>query len=515
MAIKSNASIQTGFVDLATFSELEAFLYGGCEAASYFLRAINKSNWFTILPGCLKHVSGTPQFDSQFSAVISRSGDYALNSWTRALVPLVAIPNADIIAQPGFVPGVDNPPALRWTRNFMHYLFSRISITFNDLCVAELDSNWLDFNSNFRLPESKKVGYDNMIGDIPRMTNWVQMGVGAQADQLALGTGGAFSLPIPFWYAENSGVALPASALPFNDIKINYETRGWQQLLVMDPGSAGGVGVRGILTKNNVQQAIRAGANLTFQGPPSLANNIESWAEYAIVHNDERVKIGKAPRDMLITQVQRAAGFTGTAFNTAAAAINSVDLRFSHSIVALFWGAENVSNEGAHGNYTTAPFFSTSHPNGGDDPISHSTLIYESTNRVDMESDYYSLINPYYRSTRIPTETGYHMLSYSLHAWDYDPLGSTNYSKLNTVTLASHASVAATAAAAGLGENQAVGGGGDYTVNIVPTPSGLQPINGNALIGGVAQGQTFTNRIRALNWIIGRASGGSFGLPIL
>lgn len=523
MVLRNNASVQTAFIDLATFSELEAFLYGGCEACTYFVRGIKKSNWFSFLPACLRHVSGTPDFNRQFAASVNRAGDYVLSLWLRVRFPLLYIPER--VWNPNFPnapPAGLVAPSLRWTRKLMHNLVSRVNISFNELMVQELDSHWLDFNSEFRLPESKRVGYNNMIGDVLQMTSWTTMVAG---DTAALGTGGYFDLILPFWFTEDSGVALPAAALPFNEIKINYELRGWESLLVLDPGLAAGGAAAAARTKNEVIMCTRnnnVGPGLTAGGIPSLGNDVETWAQYAIVHNDERVKIGKAPRDILIQQVQHANGYDGVAFTTSLGGQTSSDVRFSHSIIALFWAAANNSIEGARSNYTTAPYFSNSHSGGGFDPISHTALVYESTNRVDMDSDFYSLVEPYICSTRVPDETGYHYLSYSLHTWQYDPLGSTNYSKLNNVSLSSDASRASTQAALGFGQNDALGGGGDLTVPIIPTPSTAIPVGSNNYASGGTfpangdgQVQTFQYIIRALNWNISRISGGSLGLPVL
>ncbi len=46
---------------------------------------------------------------------------------------------------------------------------------------------------------------------------------------------------------------------------------------------------------------------------------------------------------------------------------------------------------------------------GAFDPIHHTTLIYENTNRLNhMGSDYFSLVNPWYHAPTIPGLTGFH-----------------------------------------------------------------------------------------------------------
>ena len=117
-----------------------------------------------------------------------------------------------------------------------------------------------------------------------------------------------------------------------------------------------------------------------------------------------------------------------------------------------------------HSNYTTSP----AHPvlgcvaasginaAGGTiintaqsfDPVAAASLLYENTYRLaNMGSDFYSLVEPYYKAPTIPDKTGYHMYSYSLDFFNLDPMGSTNYGKLTNVSLYVNPSQAAVSAA--------------------------------------------------------------------
>ena len=65
-----------------------------------------------------------------------------------------------------------------------------------------------------------------------------------------------------------------------------------------------------------------------------------------------------------------------------------------------------------------------------------------------MGSDFYSLVEPYYKAPAIPETTGYHMYSYSLDCANLDPMGSTNFGKLTNVGLRICPSAQAVAAGA-------------------------------------------------------------------
>ena len=217
----------------------------------------------------------------------------------------------------------------------MHNLFSRIWITFNELTVQEFDNYWLDFNYQFRLRGSKRVGYRNMIGDIAALTDEV-------TGEALLGNDGFFQCPFPFWFTEDTGNAHPAAALPFNEVRINYDINKLTDLVICRPGVAG-VGTAG-------SPALVVNA---LGGKPALVQP-EVFAHYGVVHNDERVMMGDAPRDMLLSQAQmvQVAPFKDVT------SLTSFDIRLSHSIVAIFFAAQNKSVQaaglgGEWSNYTT------------------------------------------------------------------------------------------------------------------------------------------------------------------
>jgi len=476
------------FIDLATFSELEGFIYGGPDAVTWFVAAVQKANWMSFVPIHLRHLGGVDFAQKNTSAAVNRSGDYVLSIWFRAQIPQIQLQHPAT----GLQLAADS--TLRWTKNLMHNLFEKVNIEFNSLIVQEFDNFWLDFNYAFRVRGSKRLGYRNMIGDLSSMTD--PKGPSTIAAPVDVGTGGYFSVPFPFWSGEDSGIALPVAALPFNDIKVNYHFRRLEELLVVYPGTAI---VPNFTRAASVADVFQSGTN----HKPTLIDP-QTNAHYAVVHNDERVKMGDAPRDMLIHQVQavQAGHFKDISSRSC------FDIRLSHAIVLFCYAAQNVSilsvNGGSSGgewsNYTTEPNYA------GFDPIAYSTLVYENTARIAQGSDYFSLIHPFYFSDAIPEETGYHMWSYSLKPWDpLKPAGSTNYSKLANVSIAHDASPAAL-----------------HSVGINTIPSGQpQTHKGYPLTWPDTNGnnqpfpQKYRHIFQARNWNIARVANGSLGHPTL
>jgi hypothetical protein len=385
--------------------------------------------------------TGTSQFGTQFSVTISRAGDYLIRAWLRAQVPAISITwTSSNVPVAGWNPA---ELGIRWTRNWMHNLIQEASITFNDLVEARFDSYFLDFWAAFTIPAGKRNGYNNMIGNFEELTN--PQAIGANPNSLP---SQVLNLPLPFSHFRETGLSLPAAALPYNEMKLNFVFRNWQALLIVDNYSTG--------VSTSWPYSLYPNNNST----PSLT--VDVWAEYALVSNMERVQMGKAPRDMLIEQVQTAPlqQFSATSLSFAN---NIFQIYFAHSIKALFFSVQNVTNSSEWSNYTCAsPVPTTSgvvfSPTLATDPISATSLFYENTQRLsNMGSDYFSLIQPWYTAVSIPLETGYHLYSYSLDLLNTNPMGSTNYGKLTNVSLSFTPSADAVLAATTTGSISAPG----------------------------------------------------------
>lgn len=457
------SNVTSGFIDLATFDEIEKYLYGGSEATAYFVRETRKSTWFTMVPVVLTKSTGSPDFNQQWSVAISRAGDYLLHTWLRLTTPEITLLAGNSVTTGGGV------GSLRWTRNFMHNLISECCISFNDLVAARFDNYHLDFWSAFTVPAGKRNGYNNMIGNFDDMTGPHAVGVALEAFTL--------NLPLPFFYSRDSGVALPTAALPYNDMRIQFSFRNWSELLILEDSTG----------DDDTRVVPVVGTDIT--GTPTLGvTNV--WANYAIVSNDERKKMGCAPRDILIEQVQTAPRQT---FTPATNPTPTYDIRFSHAIKCLFFSVRNTTFGAEWSNYTAAspvPDGAAINftPTNATDPILQTSLIYENSTRLgNMGSDYFSLVNPWYHAPVIPLDTGYHMYSYSLDFICLDPLGSTNFGKLTNVSITPQASTGAISGAAG-----AQGTG-----------------------TGQVQAQTYEFVVTAIDNNIIRVSGGALGFPVL
>ena len=521
-----SSNITSGFIDLATYDELEKYMYGCGDAVAYFVRTTCKSTWFTQVPVILSNASGQADFGRTWSVSISRAGDYLLQTWLRVRLPeLQAMQNVNGGSRFN----------IRWTRNVMHNLIEDCCITFNDLVAARFDKHHLDFWAAFTVPASKQNVYNNMIGNTanliggsnnflpPRLNNLngaaPQLLAGNVQPSQANGGGGWLNLPLPFFYSRDSGVALPTAALPYNEMRINFQFARWQDLIVVEDTAVPAQfnpAYRVDVNRMTHLQTPGGTNGVGMNADPTLNSAVQVWANYAIVSNDERKRMACAPRDILIEQAQ-SANVTGV--NPNANNNCQIDLRLSHAIKVLFFAVKNTTYTAEGSTYTTgSPEMGTLVQNpvkfSGQyqlDPINTVSLVYENTSRLgQMGADYFTMVNPYFHAPAVPQANGYHSYSYSLDFICLDPMGSTNYGKLTNVSINPTFTTLAQAAngANSMANALTMAANQPLTQSAVPAP-GL--LNGS----GVQRHQDYQFVLTCVNNNIIRISGGALGFPVL
>lgn len=475
-----NGSVTAAYTDLATYDEIERFLYGGGDAVSYFQVEITKSTWFTQVPTRLSRVNGNTNFNDEFSVKIMRHADYLTYVWIRLTLPAVtAAANKHV----------------RWCRNVGHNLIERCNLSFNDLPVTKFDNFFLDFWSEFTIPQSKRDGYRRMIGDIVSLTApTVTANTANTLPETVL------NIPLPLFFTRDTGVALPTAAITFNEMTINLKFRNYLDLLISYPWA-------NVLASDDELADPLSGATVATFAPraclstditavPALTN-VQVFGNYILVSTPERRRMGCTPRDILIDQVQT------LQLQTLSPTTNSsptIDIRFSHNISCMFFAVQNTTNTSERSNYTSSEYgLSDANvvnftPAGSVDPISSLALFYESDRRLGMYADYYSYIQPFHHAVRIPDTLGYHMYSFAHNINSINPCGGTNFGKL------SHVSMEVTL--------------GATTIANASSPAGATTVSA-ARIAGYSRAQTYGFTVVVLNKNIFRVSGGTVGFPVL
>lgn len=401
------------YIDIGTFTNLESKFYGGPESITWFVRTIQKSNWFGIMLVSLR-ANGTCDFNSKnVSVVLPRGiGDYLINMYVKVELPQIMIRND---------PTIFSNSTIRWTKNIMHNLLPNIRFCIGEIAIQTFDTFTLDMLANYNISSNLFPLYDKMIGNIKSLTTPVNKG------EMLGKTSTELYLTIPFWFSVDSGFALPLTSIPLTELKILIDIADWRELVIVNPGtkteSAATSEVRGATTSDIVSSD-----GVT---KPSL-NVFEVWSHTIVLHDDERNKLGESEKYIKLTQYQ-----SRQPIQLNVTSETQDEIRFNNAITFLAFAGRNTTieklNNGLFGkegsNYTSEFGYS------GADSLSNFTLEYESFKRIDMPSSYFSNISPYYFTDGDNGGVGYHIFSYSLNPFKLDIMGSTNFGKIGHIKM--------------------------------------------------------------------------------
>ena len=186
-------------------------------------------------------------------------------------------------------------------------------------------------------------------------------------------------LPFHFSCCDEAGCALPLVALQYHDVEVRIQFGG---------GTGG--------------------------------SDTKYYANYIQLDTDERAAMANAPREMLITQVQRVQPETTTA-------APKVDLSyFNHPVKALMWGAATTNDGTAY-------------------KFDNAKLTLNGVDTFDpMSNVYFAHVQPYHHSSNssdlmsysFAAESDYlYMYSFALKADKYQPCGTCNFSRLDNAEI--------------------------------------------------------------------------------
>lgn len=430
-----------GFIDLATFETREGRLYDiECDGhQDPFHPVTQKTDWYTIIPHILNLDKTVRDFDSEFDIILPKIGEHIIRISLKVVLPEVILKNSRGNCR------------LRWTRNLMHNLVRKITLTAGDIILLNFDSIALDHLNKY----TRNIDYYKLIGNIPELINPTSI---HQADGIILPQ---TTLWLPIEILTN-GRSIPIGVTAFQDIVLNLRLRSWLDLLSVDDFSTG----------KSRQVTISDLIEI-----PKLVD-VEIVSEYVLCTKARQ-------REMVGTKYEIIMDSCQTVTNTSALHKNHIcNIPVTGSVKTLYFGIKNKSNPADNSNYSTvSPFLKTkiedfkTVPDGiifypkiteaqfhhrwsstiskkiskmpdqlinivldyigssresyiARDPLLRFRLGYGETTRLDMDAQFFSTVHPLAVSGKCSDEIGYHMYSYG-EKLKGDPSGSTNYDKLS------------------------------------------------------------------------------------
>ena len=380
-----------------------------------------------------------------------------LNETTTSKLEFKIDRNADLIKEVYFVftlPDIYSNDTTKdykfqWIQRIGEYIIDEVNLTIEGQEIQKMYSEYLHIWNELTIDESKKDGYNRMIGNISDLYNPLKSdGTTYPFDNSKIRQSiksRKIYVPLPFWFTNNSNLALPLIALQYSEVKIILTLKPFNKLYtIIDSG----------LRKKSPSSTYNLGV---FSQSGSIISNLNInpslEINYIYLDESERKLFADCEHNYLIQQVQsRRSEKITPSLNLETP--TSIKLDYQHPITQLIWVIQrsDFENRNQFHNYTNWPDKNIDpviNPTDYDafeneatfdatniESYKHKDLLQSAVLKFNGQDRFlvkdfklFNLINNYQHMTRIP-EDGIYVYSFALNMniKENQPYGSCNFS---------------------------------------------------------------------------------------
>ena len=381
-----------GLMQLVAYGAQDIYLTGNPQIT--FFKVVYRRHTNFAVESIEQTFNGSADFGKRVTATISRNGDLIQQMYLEVVLPL------------------STGGASFWTYGVGNALIKQAEIEIGGQLIDRQYGDWMNIWTELTIPEGKRAGYDNMVGN--KCGGAVQLGGVSTAGKVRL------YVPFQFWFNRNPGLALPLIALQYHEVKLNLELRAITDL---------------------------ANANAMVNANSLSLVSCKLYVDYVYLDTDERRRFAQVSHEYLIEQVQ----FTGSETVAAASTNKNVTLNFNHPVKELMW-VHNVTANATSGHAAGNRWFNYSGNNIAaalPSVDSFTTALFQLNGHDRFSSrfaDYFRKVQNYEHHTRVPrvgvdmntTDNRLQFIysySFALSPEEHQPSGTCNFSRIDNAVL--------------------------------------------------------------------------------
>merc|ERR1712100_192055 len=307
-----------GLMQLVAYGAQDIYLTGNPQIT--FFKVVYRRHTNFSMESIEQTFNGSADFGKKVTCTISRNGDLIHRVYLQVSLPRVTCSGEH--------------SRFRWLNWIGHVLIKNVEVEIGGQRIDKHYGEWLHIWNELTQTAGHKDGYANMVGNVPRLTQWVG-GNGAAPDWKAnCNTANCLPettlyIPLQFWFCRNPGLALPLIALQYHEVKINLELRPSDEVLFAVTN----------LTANATNTGVKDGASVK-DGAAYQKSLVAAslYVDYVFLDTDERRRMAQNPHEYLIEQLQ----FTGD--ESVGSSSNKIKLNFNHPCKELVWVVQPDDN---------------------------------------------------------------------------------------------------------------------------------------------------------------------------
>jgi hypothetical protein len=431
-------------IQLVAHSVNDIYLIGNPQMT--FFKAVYKRHTNFVMESIRAVFEGETDFGNKLVCKIPRNGDLM-----HTMVLEVDLPQLTAT-------GSDDVNSIRYISNIGYNMIDYCEIRIGSQLIDRQYGEWMAIWSELTYTTPQKQALSQMVkGD-------------AQNGPMTV------YIPFQFWFCRHIGAALPLVALQYHEVELDIYLRPLSQLYNMGPihyydltylanpapgqyqyQLANGIMATPDITGKTLYYSAGSGsATITYDSPDTIILNqllsgsqltrayvvptyvltgtpsildMRLYVDYIFLDTYERKYFANNEHRYLIEQCQ----FNENESIDPAIVNKKVKLEFNMPVKELYWlcqTSENATNNELS-NYTNSPDIYYQFPS---DFINLMTIMFNGNDRFYQRAgEYFRLIQPFQGHTNIPFDKFINVFSFALDPEEYQPMGSANFSKLDTV----------------------------------------------------------------------------------
>lgn len=439
-------------VQIAAFGTQDVLLMGN-PTVTFFKNVVNRHTNFAI-ETIQQVLQGANNFGASNATVqITRDGDLLWRTFIRFRLPRL---ETTYTLSAAITKPITIVPA-RWTDDIGHHLIHYCSVSIGGSQIDKHYGDWLQIWSQLTLDESKRAGYNDMIGN-----RYELMGNNGRPvfdakwftdHNATYPYTGHFNIPealidvpLQFWFCRDPALTIPLVSLPYHDVRIAFDFRPLEHVVIPPVVIADSADVPNIKVSYAAIDALQ----------PTV------YANYVFLDNAERKRYAQHPQEYLIEQLQYAE-------NPAPQGQVDINLNFNHPTKELVFVAQkqtyvqhnctdttsntyNIANQLSNYQFTgynavankwaLVDGYTHGMPEYGNmsttygNPIEKAELVINGVSRVkETDSIFYNRVQPFMHHSCIPQAAGINVYSFALKPESIQPSGTINFSRIDNTTL--------------------------------------------------------------------------------
>jgi hypothetical protein len=275
-----------------------------------------------------------------------------------------------------------------WAEEPGHAILEEVQFSIGNKKIDTQNGQWLSIHRQLTQTLRHNEAYDILIGQVPELITFD----GKPKPSYTL------TVPLQFYFCKYSGLAVPLISLKNSDISIDFRFRTLQQLL-------------------------KTQYDLDLDLKPE---NASIFVEYYFLANDERERFATRVQEYLIETVN----WRSIPNLITQGSSQSISFDFNHPTKYITWfGQPQFYRED---NFLA--YFKYDYQNQS--VISYTKMYFNNIVRLDthVKSSFYNYVQPYYYAKRTPSK-GLQLYSFALYPFDYNPSGTVNLSRIDTIRM--------------------------------------------------------------------------------